>query len=230
MTNKPEDFNDDQNPGDPNETDKEFGLTRPTGEMASTPEGDRPATDKPSDSASMSAPMTAEAIEKAGVSQTVWKGFEEEEDYENEVAFKRDSEGNEDMDMTPMVDVTFLLLIFFMVTASFTLQKSIEQPPSKSEDPSTNFTEEEDNDEFVQVIIDQYNTYRLTSRHSEEVEAASDNEMRRRMKDMVQSTGAKKLIILHHGDATHEKVVTAWDAGVNNGLLDIVTQLTEIDF
>src|SRR5688572_20269137 len=29
-----------------------------------------------------------------------------------------------EMDMTPMVDVTFLLLIFFMVTASFTMQKS----------------------------------------------------------------------------------------------------------
>lgn len=30
-----------------------------------------------------------------------------------------------DVDMTSMVDVTFLLLIFFMVTASFSLQKSI---------------------------------------------------------------------------------------------------------
>ena len=30
-----------------------------------------------------------------------------------------------EVDMTPMVDVTFLLLIFFMVTASFSLQKSV---------------------------------------------------------------------------------------------------------
>jgi len=43
-----------------------------------------------------------------------------------------------------MVDVTFLLLIFFMVTASFTLQKSIPQPPAASDAPSTNVVEEEE--------------------------------------------------------------------------------------
>ncbi len=32
------------------------------------------------------------------------------------------------MDMTPMVDVTFLLLIFFMVTAAFAMQKAFESP------------------------------------------------------------------------------------------------------
>src|SRR5512146_2340419 len=32
------------------------------------------------------------------------------------------------LDMTPMVDVTFLLLIFFMVTAAFALQRSIQIP------------------------------------------------------------------------------------------------------
>jgi biopolymer transport protein ExbD len=35
---------------------------------------------------------------------------------------------DDEMDLTPMVDVTFQLLIFFMVTASFALQKSIEVP------------------------------------------------------------------------------------------------------
>lgn len=34
----------------------------------------------------------------------------------------------EEMDLTPMVDVTFLLLIFFMITASFSLQKTIPFP------------------------------------------------------------------------------------------------------
>ena len=39
----------------------------------------------------------------------------------------------DDLDMTPMVDVTFLLLIFFMVTASFGLQRAIEMQRSPSE-------------------------------------------------------------------------------------------------
>ncbi|MGL4593722.1 MAG: ExbD/TolR family protein [Thermoguttaceae bacterium] len=38
--------------------------------------------------------------------------------------------GNVEMDMTPMVDVVFLLLIFFMITASFGMQKAIEIPDS----------------------------------------------------------------------------------------------------
>ncbi|EMI41514.1 ExbD/TolR family protein [Rhodopirellula sp. SWK7] len=41
-----------------------------------------------------------------------------------------------DLDMTPMVDVTFLLLIFFMVTASFSMQKSIQIPRQTSDDAS----------------------------------------------------------------------------------------------
>ncbi|MCA9138299.1 MAG: biopolymer transporter ExbD [Planctomycetales bacterium] len=38
-----------------------------------------------------------------------------------------------ELDMTPMVDVTFLLLIFFMVTASFSLQRALETPHPNSD-------------------------------------------------------------------------------------------------
>lgn len=40
----------------------------------------------------------------------------------------------EELDMTPMIDMTFLLLIFFMVTAAFHLQKGFHFPP---EPPAT---------------------------------------------------------------------------------------------
>lgn len=56
---------------------------------------------------------------------------EDEEDEEQRYAplsIRRRSRGDEEMDLTPMVDVTFQLLIFFMVSASFSLQKSIEVP------------------------------------------------------------------------------------------------------
>lgn len=39
----------------------------------------------------------------------------------------------EEMDLTPMVDMTFLLLIFFMITASFSVQKSLEVPPPSAD-------------------------------------------------------------------------------------------------
>ncbi len=44
------------------------------------------------------------------------------------VDFKRREREETEMDMTPMVDVVFLLLIFFMVTAAFSQQKALEIP------------------------------------------------------------------------------------------------------
>ena len=57
----------------------------------------------------------------------------------NDAAFhsrRRDGRAPAEMDMTPMVDVTFLLLIFFMVTAAFAMQKSFHVPTPKSDQPS----------------------------------------------------------------------------------------------
>lgn len=57
-----------------------------------------------------------------------------------------------EMDMTPMVDVTFLLLIFFMVTASFSLQKSLEMPKQQSDAPSSQ-PQEEPPEELDQITV-----------------------------------------------------------------------------
>lgn len=52
---------------------------------------------------------------------------------------KRTSSEMGAIDLTPAVDVTFQLLIFFMVTASFSMQKAFDVPPAKnSEGVSTN--------------------------------------------------------------------------------------------
>ena len=53
----------------------------------------------------------------------------------------RDGDSEDDLDMTPMVDVTFLLLIFFMVTAAFSLQKSINVPTPEKEENATQWAE-----------------------------------------------------------------------------------------
>ncbi len=161
---------------------------------------------------------------------TEWRGFEEEEIYEPEVEFEKKGVQEDELDMTPMVDVVFLLLIFFMVTASFTLQKSIQQPPLTTDEPSETTEDREDESQYVEVIIDQFNTYRLTSKDAEELEAPSDQEMRTRLRDMIGSTTAKRVIITAHGDAWHEKVVTAWDAAVDNDITNIVIRLSEEDF
>ncbi len=48
---------------------------------------------------------------------------------------ERETEDPADMDMTPMIDVTTLLLIFFLVGGVFMLQANIELPQSKTGTP-----------------------------------------------------------------------------------------------
>ena len=60
-----------------------------------------------------------------------WQADEEQQ--EPEFQLGRRGMGEVGMDMTPMVDVTFLLLIFFMITAAFDLQKSMQTTPPEPE-------------------------------------------------------------------------------------------------
>ena len=214
---------------DPNPEDSAFDLVAPTRELGSVSPGEANEPAKPGFQAAEAALDPRQVTERRQANS--WRGLsDQDEDDEPEFTLKKREIEEDELDMTPMVDVTFLLLIFFMITASFTSQKIIQQPPSKTDDPSTNVVEEEDDDQYVEVIIDQYNSYRLTSKDAEEVEAPSDQEMRKQMRDMVEATRAKKVIITTHGDATHGKVVTAWDAAVDNNIENIVIRLSEVDF
>lgn len=219
---------DDEHKNDPQKGDDGFGLIPPTGEVAQTPKGDRPVSRE----SQLDLPQQPKA-DAGEFKQMAWKGFEEEEvDPDPMIQFGEKGNREEDeLDMTPMVDVTFLLLIFFMVTASFTLQKSIEQPPANVEDPSTVVIEDpEEEDDYVEVVIDQGNTYYVTSREEEQVECPSDREMRARMRDAKELTNVTRLIIRAHVDSLHKKVVTVWDAGISVGMDRIEIKTTDEDF
>lgn len=160
-----------------------------------------------------------------------WKGIDAEsvEFAGDEVSFtEKESIPEDELDMTPMVDVTFLLLIFFMVTASFTLQKSFEQAHAKTE-ASTNKVEVP-KDDYIQVTIDQTNTYYVTTQDDGEVECPSVSEMRARVKDGMELGNASRLVILAHVDSLHSKLITAWDAGLMSGVNEIEVQTTDEDF
>jgi len=154
-----------------------------------------------------------------------WKGFEEA--HPSDVAADRKAFTSEDdLDMTPMVDVTFLLLIFFMVTASFSLQRSIPLPGADSEQPGPIAPV----DPLITVTIDQHNTFHVASSELGEFECPSEREMRQRLRDSVEEADASKLVILAHVDSYHGKLVAAWDGGVIAGVEDIVIQTTEDEF
>ena len=162
-----------------------------------------------------------------------WKGFGDEDDvvdddYEEPATIgKKEKIPEDDLDMTPMVDVTFLLLIFFMVTASFSLQKSIEQPPPQTDEPSDIVQEEDPDKDYVTVLIDQNNTFYVTSRDEDEVECPSEREMWTRVKEAKNLSNVGRMIIRSHVDSMHKKVISAWDAGVVAGIEKISIETTE---
>jgi len=47
------------------------------------------------------------------------------------IAFRRPKREEVDLDITPMIDVTFLLLIFFLVSATVETAKAVDLPPAK---------------------------------------------------------------------------------------------------
>ena len=117
-----------------------------------------------------------------------------------------------------------------MVTASFTLQKSIPQPPAASDAPSTNVVEEEEEQQdYVEVIIDQNNSYYVTTRDSEEREAPSETEMRRMIKDAKDTYSPERIVITAHVDATHARLIAVCDAGQSSGL-KIEVKTTDLEF
>ncbi|HVJ80745.1 MAG TPA: biopolymer transporter ExbD, partial [Planctomycetia bacterium] len=60
-------------------------------------------------------------------------------------------------DMTPMVDVVLLLLMFFMVTASYTMQKILEIPKPNPESKPSLSTKQQILKEYLLVEIDDKN-------------------------------------------------------------------------
>ena len=151
------------------------------------------------------------------------------------VRFAGKRELDDEVDMTPMVDVTFLLLIFFMVTAAFSLQRSIEvPPPEQQEDVAQTRTLEEleQDDDYVIVRIDSDDTVFV-----DESPAPSEHELLRRLREAREgvpgsgSSGSSSLLVLAHGDCRHETVVSALDAGNAVGMENVrLATADETDF
>lgn len=143
---------------------------------------------------------------------------------------RRGDEG--ELDMTPMVDVTFLLLIFFMVTAAFAMQKSFRLPAPKDDAPSTQVSENIEDFGIITVRVDEFNTFHVAASHwDEEQEAPSEQELLRRLREAKEGDGRgqapNKLIIEAHGDATHDRVVMAMDAGTEIGMEEVTLRTVE---
>ena len=137
--------------------------------------------------------------------------------------------------MTPMVDVVFLLLIFFMVTAAFSLQKSLEIPAPDQEESSSQartVEEVEEDDDFVIIRIDKDSTVWVN-----DSEALSKQDVLVKLREAREGQsgsdgrGPSSLLVMADGDARHETVVMALDAGSAVGMENVrLATVDDADF
>ena len=147
---------------------------------------------------------------------------------EDEAAFRRPPREEEELDMTPMVDVTFLLLIFFMVTASFSLQKSIQMPRQTSDLPSVSPVEEETEElDPVELEIDEFGGFYVITADFEEETPGKQNLIRTLKRAIGSATEGMQLKIRVHEMAKLQALVDAMDAGTIAGFAEIQVDQVE---
>jgi biopolymer transport protein ExbD len=138
---------------------------------------------------------------------------------------------DDEMDMTPMVDVTFLLLIFFMVTAAFALQKALQVPASTEEEAAQAQSADQFEEDQITLRVDGDNVFWIGAPGwGEERQAPSVQQMLvylREAREAIARIDTASLLVQANGDAVHESVVAALDGGMSVGLEDIRLQTYE---
>ncbi|MBB3208592.1 biopolymer transport protein ExbD [Rhodopirellula rubra] len=133
-----------------------------------------------------------------------------------------------ELDMTPMVDVTFLLLIFFMVTASFSLQKSIQMPRQNSDLPSMSNVEEPTEElDPIELEIEENGSFLVLAPEWEKETPGKHNLINALREALGGNKDGMRLDIKVHENAKLQMLVDAMDAGTIAGFTEI--QVAEVD-
>ena len=156
--------------------------------------------------------------EPEGSSQNAAAGRAAQTDFDEDegLALRSPETEFEQMDLTPMVDVTFLLLIFFMITASFSLQKTIQVPPPDPEKEGATLTVQEIKEIFdksIKIEIDERNNIIIDDEPLSDP-ASLVEAIRKRMRD----EGKTELVLAANYRTVHETVVTVVDAAHEVGM------------
>lgn len=128
------------------------------------------------------------------------------------------------IDLTPAVDVTFQLLIFFMITASFSLQKSFDVPPAKNSDGVSMNVQVEMPDSGVRIEVDRENTVFVGDKKAQTYKEIL--ELLTAEKSLNSSVNDVDLIL--DPDSTHEMRLTVIDAAMQAGFLRVKNKIQEL--
>lgn len=125
--------------------------------------------------------------------------------------FKREPREELELNLTPLIDVVFLLLIFFMVSTTFQKESEISLQLPKASD-----AEMELRDEKLEVVINAAGTFYVNDQELVQSDVISLQNA------LYKVSGGKRdlpLIIRADAQTPHQSVVTAMDAAAQLGML-----------
>ena len=137
--------------------------------------------------------------------------------------FKPRQEQEVDVNITPLIDVVFLLLIFFMVSTTFVRESEIDLTlPEASEE-----LRDEPIDK-IEIAVDKKGQYFVNGKALINSQLET---MKAALREHNTSDGDPLVIISADADASHQAVITVMDAARQVGLVRITfpTQIREED-
>lgn len=186
----------------------------------------RELREKPAAQAAVTAPVPAAAplMEPPGRPNELVRpaAASSESDEEEEFQLRRSRTEQDEMDLTPMVDVTFLLLIFFMITASFSLTKTIETPPpDPDEKGAQTMTLEELEKTSITVRIDEEDNIYINDDEVYHDSPVDPADLEAVLGDKLRDERKNELVIQSSDLARHETFVNVFDAATGAGMQKI---------
>jgi biopolymer transport protein ExbD len=129
------------------------------------------------------------------------------------VKFRRQRREETSVNLTPLIDVVFLLLIFFMVSTSFTreTQLSIDLPEAEGKPVETV-------EQQIEILVDEEGNYRVNG------EALVDSRMRTLQAAIYKISAGDTtmpMMISADAEAAHQDVVKAMDAAGQMGFVHL---------
>lgn len=135
--------------------------------------------------------------------------------------FRRNRQDEISVNITPLIDVVFLLLIFFMVTTTFTreTQLQINLPDSQSIQPAEDIKP-------LEILINQSGEYALNDKVLIKQDVDS---LKRALKEVSGELTSTPVVITADANATHQSFIIVLDAVAQLGFTEvsITTQLEE---
>ena len=118
-----------------------------------------------------------------------------------------------DVNLTPLIDVVFLLLIFFMVSTTFEHQSRIQvELPEASAEPTT------PDDESLEIIVDAQGRYFIGE---EQVLNTQLKTLKTAISKVIGDRSDMPVVVRADANSPHQSVVTVLDATSQLGLTRI---------